>query len=125
MGPIYIDDRKKENIKLKNKAKQPVKTKQKQYRGLCEVCINADECTFPRNTQKPVSFCGEFEGYPQRHPKVNDHKIRTMVSAMQRKEAVSEEPEAFEGLCRYCTRAIDCTYPKKPGGVWFCDEYEE
>jgi hypothetical protein len=84
---------------------------QETYLGLCEMCTNATGCTFPRDRNKPVTACEEFSGV--RPPKV---KFRPPVVRRT-------NPSPYRGLCAYCTRVADCTYPKPDGGVWHCDEY--
>jgi len=29
----------------------------------------------------------------------------------------------LSGLCRNCSRASHCTFPKPPSGIWLCEEY--
>lgn len=96
----------------------------KQYRGLCSTCKNAEACSFPRDPNRPVLECDEFDGYevPQQEASIELAAPGTDV----RSEEVAEKAESntVRGLCRNCGRFETCTYPKPEGGVWHCDEYE-
>lgn len=30
----------------------------------------------------------------------------------------------YRGLCQDCANRATCTFPRAPGGVWHCEEYE-
>lgn len=81
--------------------------------GLCRVCTQATDCTFPRDPLKPVTSCDEFTGVVPRKSKRAQPRYRK-----------TEQPTVpYAGLCRYCSRVSDCTFPKPATGVWHCDEY--
>ncbi len=89
----------------------PAKVQQK---GLCSTCINAENCVFPRDAERPIMHCDEFVGME-----------KSLTVAAPRKVAVSqpEDEVKYKGLCRNCEERFTCTYPKPAGGVWRCEEY--
>jgi len=42
-------------------SKELFMSKNMRYLGLCSTCKDASSCTFPRNSDKPVFYCEEFE----------------------------------------------------------------
>ncbi len=36
----------------------------------------------------------------------------------------AEDPGDYRGLCQDCAVRFTCNYPRAPGGVWHCAEYE-
>lgn len=91
-------------------------TKKVQYKGLCSTCVNAASCTFPRNSERPVMHCDEFEGF---------ETSRVVTPKKFEQETSTQEASVVEykGLCRNCENRVTCTYPKPAGGVWRCEEY--
>jgi hypothetical protein len=84
--------------------------------GLCAHCINAADCTYPKDPDKPALNCDEFAGYTE----------RPAAKAAPRKNAAVEAepaPGLNRGLCRTCANSKDCTFPKPDGGIWRCEEY--
>ncbi len=82
--------------------------------GLCRDCRLAPTCTFPRDPERPVRSCEEFEPLQLR---------RTTPLPWHQGSAEGPHTETARiGLCRECARQSACTYPKPPGGVWHCDE---
>ena len=84
--------------------------------GLCATCRNAPSCTFQRRVDAPVMDCLEFDG-----------ELRTEASRASRPaprqprgQAAGSEP----GLCAWCDNRATCTFPRKAGGIWFCEEYQ-
>lgn len=116
MGPVLNKTKTRKNGKVKKAVK---------LTGLCLGCARSEGCTFPRNPQRPISHCDEFEGFPLRLPKVDDKNLKSMVLTMARKQAVNAPVHDSKGICQYCLRNESCTFPKKPGGTWSCDEYQE
>jgi len=87
-----------------------------EFRGLCQSCALASTCTFPRSLEQTITSCDEFTGIrPKRRP---------MVTRRPSKPEAKPTAETLAGLCRYCERAADCTFPKPASGVWHCDEYK-
>ncbi len=88
--------------------------------GLCRDCMQAAECTFPRDPAQPVRECEEFAPAPsvvrRGAPLVTVERI---FSATQEPGDGTGEPR---GLCLQCRNRMTCTFPKPPGGVWQCDE---
>ncbi|OGB94967.1 MAG: hypothetical protein A2Z31_07100 [candidate division NC10 bacterium RBG_16_65_8] len=88
--------------------------------GLCRTCVQAAECTFPRDPNRPVRSCDEFEGADG--PR-SDHIPRIVAASVfplgGRPEKGATE---VKGLCVQCARRHTCAYPKPAGGVWHCDE---
>ncbi len=102
--------------KKKGAVKERIKTR---YRGLCVTCEKAPTCTFPRDPDRPVFQCDEFEG------RLNYSKV-VVPAARSKKDSTTKGKvsEKFKGLCKICEKRDTCTYPKPEGGVWHCEEYE-
>lgn len=88
--------------------------------GLCHTCVKAPDCTFPRDSSRPVRSCDEFEGADgprsERVPRIVAPSIFPLSGAPERGAA------ELKGLCVQCARRHTCAYPKPAGGVWHCDE---
>ena len=102
---------------------EAVVAKLARFRGLCATCKHALTCTFPRNENRPVMFCEEFEGYDTRStgpmpPQASVH------SASQTPSVSASQDPTLKGLCVSCARRDTCTFPKPEGGVWQCEEFE-
>lgn len=98
--------------------------KQVQYRGLCLTCNNASTCTFPRDPDRPVLQCEEFEGYEYAPPKdvgTQDSQLDSTVSEGDSRKDV--DSNRYIGLCRTCEERESCKFTKPEGGVWHCEEY--
>jgi len=93
----------------------------KKYPGLCSTCKHAPFCTFPRDSQKPVLNCEEFEvdTDPLVNNVDNDHPVET-VSANPGKNKLKK----FTGLCSNCDNRMNCSFKKPEGGIWHCEEYK-
>lgn len=88
--------------------------------GLCRTCVKAAECTFPRDPDRPVRSCDEFEGADG--PRF-DHTPRTVAPSIFPSISAAEKGATeMKGLCVQCARRHTCAYPKPAGGVWHCDE---
>ncbi len=93
--------------------------------GICEQCIHAEYCTYPKNEGQPVMSCGEFEGYPLADTtKVSGIKNTRPVVTLPKPKEAKETLTILRGLCRTCEKRDTCEYPKPEGGVWRCEEYE-
>ena len=90
------------------------------FQGLCLTCQNASECTFPRDSARPVWQCEEFTG-DERSPE----RISVEGCIPSRTGLIEAERDlgAWIGLCKNCANRQDCGYPKPDGGVWRCEEY--
>lgn len=84
--------------------------------GLCQTCVHAPTCTYPRRDGQSVLHCGEFEGETARAAAPSATARVTPPS-----DATRAEPPL--GLCSNCDLYADCQYPKAEGGVWQCGEY--
>lgn len=118
MGPVLFH----------NKTDQSkAKTLKKVYSGLCETCISQDVCTFPRNGKKSITFCEEFAGEQKQLTAKNGRTILSIAEQLLPKNTAvkTETKEVFQGLCQYCAIRTECTFPKKEGGIWNCDEYAD
>jgi hypothetical protein len=91
-------------------------TTEPKLHGLCAVCVHASECVFPRDPERPITHCDEFEGY----------EPRASENAPQKAEPapVDDTVSELKGLCKYCEIRETCKFPKPAGGVWHCDEFE-
>ena len=50
---------------------------------------------------------------------------QTTVVIQETEQAVSREMRSIEGLCRTCSKAEMCTFPRDPSRpVWSCDEFD-
>ena len=89
-----------------------------QHLGLCPTCRHASTCTFPRNGDRPVHFCEEFDGK-------EDKPALTVVrhEEVPDREALANRKK-YPGICSTCEKRETCTFPKPEGGVWQCEEYE-
>ena len=92
------------------------------YRGLCSTCKHASECTFPRDPNRPVMECGEFEGILNVSQEIS--RAHAPFIGEEAPAAYEEERTQLRGLCKLCEKRATCTYPKPEGGVWHCAEYE-
>lgn len=91
-----------------------------EYYGLCSTCNNASGCTFPRDPNKPVVHCEEFDsGGPS--PVKTAGKDRSPPT--QSYAAKEKDSDKFMGLCSNCENRENCTFPKPEGGIWHCEEY--
>jgi len=89
--------------------------------GLCAHCLNADECTYPKDPDRPTLFCDEYVGYEARpEPKVTNV---TVTRTAAKPHAAESEEGTYRGLCRTCANREHCTFPRPEGGVWRCEEY--
>ena len=86
----------------------------KKYQGLCSTCLHASICTFPKDPNKPVLECEEFEVIQA--PQQNVAKSVTSPSE-------HAQERQYHGLCVNCKNRKTCIYAKTEGGVWHCEEY--
>jgi len=94
------------------------------YRGLCQFCERAGDCTFPRDEARPVAACDEFDAGRAATKRVSRMSMAPATqSNAERVPATDPRPEA-RGLCRTCARLSGCTFPKTAEGVWHCEEFE-
>jgi hypothetical protein len=91
------------------------------YRGLCSTCKNAQGCTFPRDIQRPVLNCEEFEVDALPLAKTTGEKKSSATAPVDYKD---EDSGKFIGLCSNCDNRRTCVFPKPEGGVWRCEEYQ-
>ena len=112
----------KENAALKSEVvfEDPLKSKTNVKRGLCSTCIHASECTYPRNLNRPVLQCEEFEGEKLSLKRYGNMKIQRI-----RKEDIEDLSKStlYKGLCKLCALRDECVFPKPESGVWHCEEY--
>jgi hypothetical protein len=105
-------------------AKEPV-IKKLGYGGLCLSCQKSGQCTFPRDVSRPVIFCEEHQGYMPVFEPVNEKRLMSMAVSLVAEKAPEKEPSCRQGICENCVRSANCTYPRKDGGIWSCDDYME
>jgi len=91
-------------------------------KGLCVSCRKASHCTYLKNATRPILQCDEFEGYPCK-PR-EDVPASNLKISHGEMGAVRKEENKILGLCANCKHRDECTFPKPPGGVWQCEEYE-
>jgi hypothetical protein len=86
--------------------------------GLCSTCNNDPRCTFLRIPGTAVMECLEFQGESL---EVDGRHVEAFSSPRRGKSARhAHEP----GLCPLCDKKSTCTFPKPPGGVWLCEEFQ-
>ncbi len=92
-------------------------------RGLCSTCRHAAACTYPRDSERPVLQCEDFEGHEI--PPIKAAVEENSMDPGDQTGASGESKDAgrFTRLCRTCADRETCTYPKPEGGVWQCEEY--
>lgn len=76
-------------------------------------------CVYPREPEKPILECEEFEGFPSAPSSYPTKKAQAGTGAKGR----ALEKGRFKGLCKDCENRKACTFPKSEGGVWHCEEY--
>lgn len=99
-----------------------------EHKGLCLTCVYKGECTYIKDTNRPVMQCCEFKGINE----VQEQKLicrqrgeGETVSDISTSTLAKQEPESkLKGLCKICSLRNECTFPKPAGGVWHCEEYE-
>ena len=89
-------------------------------RGLCFTCKNALGCTFPKDTQRSVLNCEEFEADARPLAKTTG-EVKSSATALV--DCEDEDSGKFIGLCSNCDNRRSCVFPKPEGGVWHCEEY--
>ncbi len=114
---------------MKEKTFNKVKTvsdvmRKPRYGGLCLTCDHARSCTYPREPDRPVWQCEEFEGNqaPLDTTAVESFLIKERAKA--RAVACNNGDGQLKGLCVNCENRKTCTFPKPEEGVWRCEEYE-
>ena len=90
------------------------------YREICSICKNAPGCTFPKDSQKPVLNCEEFE--VDTCPSVKTTG-KDESPATDSGDPEDEDSGNFIGLCSDCDNRKTCVFPKPEGGIWHCEEY--
>jgi len=92
----------------------------KRYMGLCSTCKNVSSCTFPRDPDKQLINCEEFEIETTSSLKPPAKELPT---TSLRRAAKDKDSTKFIGLCGDCENRQTCTFPKPEGGIWRCGEY--
>ena len=87
--------------------------------GLCSGCDKEAVCTYPKAPRRPVLSCLEFEETELPGRNGQSHPAGALRVSIDGGAAPSREP----GLCSTCDLNGICVFPRKPGGVWFCEEY--
>jgi hypothetical protein len=108
----------RQSVTVSATARQAHTPRRPRYKGLCSTCTHARHCTYPRDPQRTVIHCDEFEGVQAVSAKLTLCKMQPA-----RGGAVPEAVE-YRGLCRNCDNRATCTYPRPEWGVWQCEEYQ-
>jgi hypothetical protein len=92
--------------------------------GLCGNCGYASKCSFQRDFRRPVLHCEEYEvlGAPPTQPRMDG--ITPQLGLTPEDDPGGGNLGDCRGLCQDCAVRSTCTYPRAPGGVWHCAEYE-
>jgi hypothetical protein len=91
--------------------------------GICGNCSISKSCTFPRN--KVINECDEWVGFKPNNSEYKQFNQDTSLESIINIRTNEQNEEPLRGLCRYCSIKSSCTFPKKEGGIWNCDEYTE
>ena len=98
------------------------------HKGLCPACVYKGECTYVKDTNKPVMQCCEFKGIGEVQEQKLIYRRRSegeTVWDISRPVLTKQESESeLKGLCKICSLRNECTFPKPAGGVWHCEEYQ-
>jgi len=94
--------------------------------GLCATCNHFPNCSYLKNSEKPVLFCEDFEcSSPSSRPSIVKPNLVPIVPAA---ETDTENKGCFKeyiGLCKSCKKLPMCTFTKPGGGTWRCEYYEK
>jgi hypothetical protein len=90
------------------------------FSGLCLTCQNAAECTFPRDSARPIWQCEEFMGEARAPERVSMEGYSPSRTGLI---AAEKDLKTWIGLCKNCANRETCRYPKPDGGIWRCEEY--
>lgn len=94
-----------------------------QYGGLCLTCDHARSCTYPRDPERPVLQCEEFEAYDMPVERTTVDAFLASSNANARAASGPNGKGEFKGLCANCENRKTCTFPRPEEGVWHCEEY--
>lgn len=87
--------------------------------GICATCSYAAGCAHRiRNAHTAIWNCENYDDY---------YTVEIPVSPRAQKvgvEAGTITEARVVGLCVNCIRRQTCAFPRLPGGVWHCEEYE-
>lgn len=91
--------------------------------GLCKNCSQALECRFQRDSRRPVLHCEEYAVLGA--PATQSIESITRQLGLTSDDGLGGGTQGdYRGLCQDCAVRFTCTYPRAPGGVWHCEEYE-
>jgi len=99
------------------------KTKGPECGGLCTTCRHAHDCTFPRDPDRPVFHCLEFDANENVDIPASAGRNTAVAEFEMERTKNPQVPDSVLGLCRNCANYGDCKYSNCPGGVWHCEEY--
>jgi hypothetical protein len=99
-------------------------SRKSEYGGLCMTCEHAPTCIYPRDLDRPVWQCEEFEVCEAPLEKASVSSFLAEASAKSRTDIDEGEEVKFKGLCLNCENRKTCIFPKPEEGVWRCEEYE-
>ncbi|HEB83500.1 MAG TPA: hypothetical protein ENI92_00720 [Bacteroidetes bacterium] len=89
-------------------------------KGLCMTCNHAGTCSYLARADGPIWHCEEFD---DSGPAGNE-SANPVPPALEADPQPAGTNEGPLGICSNCAHLADCTFPKPPGGVWYCEEYE-
>ncbi len=91
--------------------------------GLCSCCNSFKDCTYPKDPERSILQCEEFEGIVPYSLKVASHGKITPEGLEKTPGSVMSDSNPDRGLCSLCENRTTCTYPRPETGVWHCEEY--
>ncbi len=109
---------------MKKAEKVSAVSKKPEYGGLCSTCNNASTCIYPRDSNRPVLQCEEFDGYAVPSERTTVSAILAKTRPQVQSGAEEKDLVKYKGLCMNCENRKTCTFPKPEEGVWHCEEYE-
>jgi len=95
----------------------------KKYRGICTICEKTPTCILPRDPNRPLLYCDEFELSKPVPKSIQTELISSYATKVKHKSEKAKGSESYMGLCKLCDNRETCTFPKPEGGVWHCEEY--
>jgi len=95
----------------------------KKYQEICSICKNTPTCVIPRDPNRPLLYCDEYELSKPVPKSIQTVLISSYAAKVKNKSEEAKGSESYKGLCKLCDKLETCTFPKPEGGVWHCEEY--
>lgn len=99
------------------------RSRERKYHGICSTCKKAPICTYPRDPERPVLRCNEFESHGNPSVFEGESILRTSRPPVKSSAELEEDSGTYKGLCKSCLNREICPWAKREGGIWRCEEY--